>query len=96
MQQTIYSQPTISRPGTGTWNSVRNLMRMVVHLVRCIHRRNHLVTLSRMSTSELADIGLRPDDLHESASLGLGQDVTGHLANIARQRRISVRYGQSR
>jgi len=53
-------------------------------------RRKHLVTLNRLSDQQLSDIGITRDDVYESAALGNGEDVTCHLAKIARQRRQMI------
>ncbi len=62
----------------------------ILHFFRSVHRRRHLDSLARLSNAQLADIGLRRGDLYESAALGLGEDVTTHLATIAENRRASI------
>ena len=59
----------------------------LVRLVRSVFRRRHLATLNAMNAQQLADIGLRRDDIHQSAALGMSEDVTLHLARLVRQRR---------
>ncbi len=68
---------------TNTWRSVRLL-------VQRISRRKHLLALARLSNAELADIGITRDDIHESAALGLSEDVTCHLGKIAIRRRAGL------
>jgi len=90
MQHTLCEQKTIAYPGSPVMNFVGRLATTATNLQRCMRRRKHLATLSQMSPAQLADIGLRRDDLYESAALGLDEDVTCHLASIARQRRMII------
>ncbi len=59
-------------------------------LLRRIGRRRHLVSLNELSNQQLSDIGLHRDDIYESAALGMGDDVTVHLARIAKRRRYNI------
>jgi uncharacterized protein YjiS (DUF1127 family) len=90
MQHTLCEQKATAYPGSPIWNFAGKIATMASNLMRCMRRRKHLATLGQMSPAQLADIGLRRDDIYESAALGLDEDVTCHLANIARQRRLLV------
>ncbi len=59
-------------------------------LFRRMTNRRHLASLHGLSDQQLMDIGLYRDDLHEVAALGLTEDVTTQLAQVARQRRQSI------
>lgn len=90
MQHTLCEQKAVTYSGIGIWNLVGKYTHTTARLLRSMRRRKHLATLNQMSPAQLADIGLRRDDLYESAALGLDEDVTCHLAGIARQRRMLI------
>jgi uncharacterized protein YjiS (DUF1127 family) len=71
-------------------NTIAKLINSIGDLLRNVSRRRHLKTLGQLSDQQLSDIGLYHDDIYEAKKLGYNQDVTCHLAEIARRRRLAL------
>ncbi len=90
MNNAICEDRTVARREEGYWRGAGNIITSVAKRLRRNQRRRHLTTLNGLSSAELADMGLRRDDLYEVAAADVGEDVTCLLASIADRRRHPV------
>ena len=90
MLDTAFDHGNRTTPQSGPRDWLRGLVAFMSRLKRNRRRRRHLAILSRFNDEELADMGLRRDDLYEAAMLGAEADVTRHLADTSRQRRRAI------
>ncbi len=83
-RQSLASDHTSRRSQSGIFAAIYSSIKQYL---RRMGRRRHLETLNRLSDQQLSDIGITRGDIYQSASLGNDEDVTCHLARIAKQRR---------